>query len=430
MKLLNFVLVLCVISLISCSRTTKVPLETLTSADNDLGILEIYRTAPIISVNLPSVDTTGARFIKFYSFWKHEKGPWVVIMILPKQDGEELYVDHNYNNDLSDDGPPHFFPYGDNEFICDMVNNEDKNQFIRLAYIRKPKEDFYKYSKLNEVCDSAYNLTADLTENVRFGEQCPEFNGKYGSFYWVGRLTTHRGTVDLDGTRYDIGLCDWTYNGLYNDALDRFGDRLYIDLKHRGKLDASDPNSYFAIQDTITIESKNYRLKAVDKYGKWVEFETITGDSTIHVKGSRVAASITELTSLPIDTSWQQISEQTIDGSTVHLRDYRGKYLLLNFWGVWCSGCRNEIPALKKALRNIPPSKLQIVSFLSTTSVELSKKFLQDSSISWPQIHLSEAMEERFKVYAFPTNILILPNGREAIRTMVIGDRFFQKNIR
>lgn len=37
---------------------------------------------------------------------------------------------------------------------------------------------------------------------------------------------------------------------------------------------------------------------------------------------------------------------QTLDGHIVSLADYRGKVVLLNFWGTWCNVCRSEIPEL------------------------------------------------------------------------------------
>jgi thiol-disulfide isomerase/thioredoxin len=49
------------------------------------------------------------------------------------------------------------------------------------------------------------------------------------------------------------------------------------------------------------------------------------------------------------DTSEQTapaVSFQTLDGRTVSLADYRGKVVLLNFWGTWCNVCRSEIPEL------------------------------------------------------------------------------------
>ena len=41
-----------------------------------------------------------------------------------------------------------------------------------------------------------------------------------------------------------------------------------------------------------------------------------------------------------------EVSAKSLTGSTIKLSGYRGKTLVLNFWGSWCPPCRDEGPTL------------------------------------------------------------------------------------
>jgi thiol-disulfide isomerase/thioredoxin len=399
--------------LLISGKIIHVPLENKTTLDDPPGHLEVFRPTPIIPVKLPSVDTTGARFIKIYSYWKTQKGRYLVVMILPKPTGELLYIDLNYNNDLTDDGPPRLFLSTENEFQFDMINNDDPQQMIRLVYIRVPtiKHNDHKA----DFIDAQGNLTAKLLHNVLQYEDFTDFYGKVGTFYWDDRITVRRGTVTVDGKKYLIGLQDFTYNGLYNDR----GDLLYVDRNGTGKLKIFGTNSKCSIGDTFSIGSKYFRLAEIDKYGKWVDLESVRSEGTYYYIQQFDSSNAEGFSFGSIDTAWKQIAHQSLDGKQIELRSYHGKYVLLNFWGEWCKPCIDEIPKLKELLRNTPQSKVQIISFLNYNTIEKAKKIIKDSTLSWPQIILTDELKSKFKIdmTGFPTNIVILPNGREAIVT-------------
>ena len=56
-----------------------------------------------------------------------------------------------------------------------------------------------------------------------------------------------------------------------------------------------------------------------------------------------------------------ELALPSLEGGTVRLSDYRGKVVLLNFWGTWCQPCKEETPALQRAYQKLRDQGLVII---------------------------------------------------------------------
>jgi len=113
---------------------------------------------------------------------------------------------------------------------------------------------------------------------------------------------------------------------------------------------------------------------------------------------------------------------QTIDGSTIDLKNYRGHPVLLNFFASWCPPCREEITELMKLQQQYAPAGLVIVGvatdakLIPETSkdqerhdVELLVKRLR---IPYPVTIAQEELLRQYNFKGIPTIVFIHKDGQ------------------
>ncbi|MBC9932195.1 peroxiredoxin family protein [Chitinophaga qingshengii] len=105
-------------------------------------------------------------------------------------------------------------------------------------------------------------------------------------------------------------------------------------------------------------------------------------------------------------------SERDIHGNKICLADYRGKYVLLNFWGSWCPPCVAELPAIKKIYDTYNKDQLAVIGVARESDTTAFLKAVDKHEVQWTKLYNKSAMSERYGVAAWPTLFLIDPSGK------------------
>lgn len=109
-----------------------------------------------------------------------------------------------------------------------------------------------------------------------------------------------------------------------------------------------------------------------------------------------------------------------MNGQEIELKDYAGKYILLDFWASWCGPCRREMPNVVKLYKECKGKNFEIVGISLDQKEADWKKAVKDLAMTWPQacdfLVWQGPVARKYNLSAVPYTVLINPEGKvEAI---------------
>jgi thiol-disulfide isomerase/thioredoxin len=141
----------------------------------------------------------------------------------------------------------------------------------------------------------------------------------------------------------------------------------------------------------------------------------------------RIAKRIEFLSPTAIGKSAVQFVKKDKNGNEINLSNYKGKIVLLDFWGSWCGPCRGSHPHLKELYAKYKSKGFEIIAIAQETAKtpeEQREKWLaaiEKDGINW--IHIlnnedkaTQDLVKEYRVTAFPTKIMLDKDGKILLR--------------
>lgn len=113
-------------------------------------------------------------------------------------------------------------------------------------------------------------------------------------------------------------------------------------------------------------------------------------------------------------------TREFVTGQPLDFSSFKGKYVLLDFWGTWCVPCMELLPKIREhhaRFRNQPVTMVSVAFDFAKDEAKL-RETIQRENMHWQHIWQDRAamsevgsFTKLFKVQAYPTFILISPQG-------------------
>jgi len=108
-------------------------------------------------------------------------------------------------------------------------------------------------------------------------------------------------------------------------------------------------------------------------------------------------------------TALPQLSGKRIDGTPIESGQYRGKPLLIEFWGTWCPVCRQQAPNIARVARKYPVLTIAV----NSGSDAHIQDYMKQEGVRYPVLNDPYGqLAARFKIKVYPTIFIYDSTGK------------------
>ncbi|WP_186756717.1 TlpA disulfide reductase family protein [Echinicola salinicaeni] len=123
-----------------------------------------------------------------------------------------------------------------------------------------------------------------------------------------------------------------------------------------------------------------------------------------------------EMRALSIGQPAPEISLPNPEGEVVNLSDFKGKYVLIDFWAAWCKPCREENPNVVRLYNEYKDKGFEVLGVSLDRSKDAWVGAIEADKLSWAHVsdlkYFNSEAAATYNINAIPATYMVDPEGK------------------
>lgn len=172
----------------------------------------------------------------------------------------------------------------------------------------------------------------------------------------------------------------------------------------------SHPKSFFSL-DLVQERASMGAYESVKPL-----YDLLDTDLRNGIQGKTLTERLDVLKRSAIGEQMLDFTQNNTEGKAIRFSDFKGKYVLVDFWASWCGPCRGENPNVLKEYNKYKDKNFTVIGVSLDDKADRWKKAIEEDGMPWAQVSDLKGWKNEVSTYygiqGIPSTLLVDPQGK------------------